>query len=275
MSHHAHLRNTAVFGALVGLAALAAPCAPQPIEAQGTAASASDTDGLPFFSGERLTYRVRVSRFGGSGKGEMTVEGPVDLRGRPTYVLRSNVETRVGPVKAVNRSESWLDVVRMATLRFSKRERSLGSKLAESVELFPERRVWQTADGRVGASPTDAPLDELSFIYFLRTISLVPDSTYRYERHFDPARNPTIVRVLGRERVETRAGTFSTLLIEMRVKDPARYRGDGVIRINMTDDHCRLPVRIVSDVPLAGEATLTLEAHSHPVGHGRIGVRVE
>ena len=272
MYNRSHLRKTGVLGARVALALL---CATGATEAQGMAASASDDDQLPFFSGERLTYRVRVSRFGGSGKAELTVEGPVDLRGTSTYVLRSNVQTRVGPVKAVNRSESWLDVVRMATLRFTKRERSVVSNAAESVELFPERRAWQTADGRVGESGTDAPLDELSFIYFLRTTLLRPDSTYRYDRHFDPARNPTVVRVLGREQVKTPAGAFSTLLIEMRVRDPARYRGDGVIRINMTDDHCRLPVRIVSDVPLAGEATLTLEAHSHPIGHGRNGLKVE
>ena len=269
MLHRKHFTRHAALGALVGLAVLVALCAPRPGDAQGTDTPASEGDGLPFFAGERLTYRVRVSRFGGSGKGEMTVEGPIYLRGTATYVLRSNVQTRVGPVKAVNRSESWLDVVRMATLRFRKHERSIVSNAAESVELFPERRVWQAADGRAGESGTDTPLDELSFIYFLRTIPLAPDSAYRYDRHFDPARNPTIVRVLGREKVKTQAGTFTTLLVEMRVKDPARYRREGVIRINMTDDHCRLPVRIVSDVPLAGEATLTLEAHSHPMAHGQ------
>ena len=269
MLHRKHFTRHAALGALVGLAVLVALCAPRRGDAQGTDSPATGGDGLPFFAGERLTYHVRVSRFGGSGKGEMTVEGPIYLRGTATYVLRSNVQTRVGPVKAVNRSESWLDVVRMATLRFRKHERSIVSNAAESVELFPERRVWQTADGRAGESGTDTPLDELSFIYFLRTIPLAPDSAYRYDRHFDPTRNPTIVRVLGREKVKTQAGTFTTLLIEMRVRDPARYRGEGVIRINMTDDHCRLPVRIVSDVPLAGEATLTLEAHSHPMGHGQ------
>ena len=269
MLHRKEYTRHAAPGALVGLAALVALWAPRPGNAQGMASTAAEGTDLPFFAGERLTYRVRVSRFGGSGKGEMTVEGPVDLRGTATYVLRSNVQTRVGPVKAVNRSESWLDVMRMATLRFRKHERSIVSNAAESVELFPERRVWQTADGRAGDSGTDTPLDELSFIYFLRSIPLAPGSAYRYDRHFDPARNPTLVRVLGRETVKTPAGTFSTLLIEMRVKDPARYRGEGVIRINMTDDHCRLPVRIVGDVPFAGEATLLLEAHSHPMGHAR------
>lgn len=234
---------------------------------QGDAAPVAAVEQLPFFVGERLTYRVRTSRFGGSGKGEMTVEGPVDLRGTSAYVLRSNVETRVGPVKAVNRSESWLDVDRMTTLRFRKRERSLVSSGSEAVELFPETKTWKAADGRTGESESEFPLDELSFVYFLRTVPLALDSTYRLDRHFDRARNPTTVRVVRREVVTTPAGRFTTLLLEMRVKDPARYRGDGVIRINLTDDHCRIPVRIESAVPLAGDATLTLERHTHPMFH--------
>ena len=50
------------------------------------ASPAADSDALPCFAREQLQYRVVVSRFGGSGKGEMTVEGPVDLRGTPTRV---------------------------------------------------------------------------------------------------------------------------------------------------------------------------------------------
>jgi hypothetical protein len=222
----------------------------------------ADPGNLPFFVGERLVYTVRTSRFGGSGTGEMRVDGPVEVRGVPAYLLSSNIETRVGPTKAVNRSQSWLDPRRMASLRFRKRERSLVSSGSESVEMFPDQRTWEAANGRKGVSATDAPLDELSFIYFLRTVPLAVDSTYRFDRHFDSARNPTTVRVVGRETLITPAGRFETLVVEMRVKDAERYRGDGVIRINLTDDHCRLPVRIESSIPVAGSAVLTLEALS-------------
>jgi hypothetical protein len=222
----------------------------------------------PFFAGERLTYGVRLSRFGGSGKGEMSVEGPVEIRGISVYLLKSTVETRVGPMKVVNRTESWLDATRMAALRFRKRERSFGTGGGdESVEMFPEQRRWEAKDGRAGDSMSDAPLDELSFIYFLRTVSLDADSVYRFDRHFDTARNPTTVRVVGREEITTPAGRFSTVVVEMRVRDAGRYNGDGIIRINLSDDPCRLPVRIESSVPVAGKATLTLERFSHQPGH--------
>jgi hypothetical protein len=52
----------------------------------------------------------------------------------------------------------------------------------------------------------------------------------------------------------------------MRVKDPRRYRGEGVIRISLSDDDRRLPVRIESRMPMLGRAVLTLEAFTPPTG---------
>ena len=223
---------------------------------------------LPFFVGERLTYQVKVARVGAMGRGAMTVDGPVSVRGQATVHLRFGFSTRVGPVKVTNESESWLDARQMRALRFHKHERHPLSSHDERVELFPEERRWERAGGGAGESTTDRPLDELSFIYFLRTLPFALDSAYRFDRHFEAARNPTTVRFVGREPVVTPAGKFQTLLIEMRVKDPRRYKGgEGVIWINLTDDGCRLPVRIQSQVPIAGAAVLTLESHTHPPEH--------
>jgi hypothetical protein len=257
------LTNGAVVAVALGLVSgsVGAQAIPATAEARGQEAHA-----LPFSVGERLTYRVRLARFGGKGAAEFRVDGPVDVRGTPTYLLRSTVETSVGLVKVVNRSESWLDPRRMASHRFRKRERTLASSHSETVEMFPASRRWESGDGGSGETLSDAPLDELSFIYFLRTVPLAADSTYRFDRHFDASRNPTTVRVLGRETVTTAAGTFATVAIEMRVMDAGRYHGEGVIRINLTDDHCRIPVRIQSTVPVAGAAVLTLESRTPAAG---------
>src|SRR6185436_1073676 len=96
----------------------------------------------------------------------------------------------------------------------------------EDVEMDADGRSWRTADGRAGTSPTDQPLDELSFIYMLRTLSLGDDSVVTFNRHFDPERNPTVVRSLGAGSVKTDAGTFATREIEMRVHDTRRYKGE-------------------------------------------------
>jgi hypothetical protein len=213
---------------------------------------------LPFAAGERLVYQVRMQRLGNVGRTVMMVGGPTEIRGTEVHLLRFDFDAKVGFVKATDRTQSWVDLSRMATLRFSKHERHPLSRHDEQVEMYPERRTWESKEGETGESPTDAPLDELSFMYFLRTIELVEGSELRFDRHFEAARNPTTVRVVRKEAVTTAAGEFSTWLLEMRVRDPRRYKGEGVIRINISDDRCRLPVRIRSSMPIVGHATMTL-----------------
>jgi hypothetical protein len=225
-------------------------------------AQAPASDQLPFAVGERLTFRAHAARVGVTGRATMWVEGPDDVRGRNTYLLRFDLRAGLGPLKAVDRTESWFDPAAMASVRFHKHERHPLSKHTERIELFPERHRWEADDGRTGESPTEAPLDELSFMYYIRTLPLAAGATYTLERHFEAGRNPARVRVLGRERIATPAGEFATVLLELRVKDPRRYRGDGTIRLHLTDDERRVPVRIESMMPIIGNAVLTLESYA-------------
>jgi hypothetical protein len=220
---------------------------------------------LPFDSGERLRYRVSVGKMGAVGDGEMRVDGPVDVRGTETLVLRSEIHARFGFVTKTEVAESWIDPTRMAALRYTKRTHGTFTRDDEqSVELFPNDQRWEDKQGRRGQSPTSAPLDELSFIYYLRTLPLTSDTADRVVRHYDPARNPITIRVLGRDTVRTKAGTFPTIFVEMRVKDPRRYGGEGVIRLHLSDDCYRYPVRIESTVPIFGATVLTLESYTRP-----------
>lgn len=224
---------------------------------------AQSHDTLPFATGERLTYRLRVPKMHASGRGTMWIEGPVDVRGTAAYLLRFEMKAGLGPIKGVDRTHSWLDRDRMTSLRYTKHESHPLSRHDEAVELFPDEKRWDAGSNGSGESASDAPLDELSFLYFLRTLPLVSDTAIAFSRHFDAERNPTIVRVAGRETLTTGAGVFRTIVVEMRVKDPRRFRGDGVIRIHLTDDRCRLPVRIESAMPVLGTTVLTLESHTH------------
>jgi hypothetical protein len=48
----------------------------------------------------------------------------------------------------------------------------------------------------------------------------------------------------------------------MHVRDPKHYKGVGLIKLNIETSACRLPVRIVSRMPIVGTTTLTLMAHT-------------
>ncbi|WP_396207554.1 DUF3108 domain-containing protein [Gemmatimonas sp.] len=217
---------------------------------------------LPFPLGEVLDYRVSVSLGGNIGRGQMRVEGPVTERGIPTWRLVSEMQAKRAFVKATDRTTSWVDPVKFATLRFEKSERHPLARSDEQVEMNLVAGTWRDDDGREQTLGSPLPLDELSFLYFLRTIPLDQEGSYQYHRHFDEQRNPTLVTVGAEETVQTEAGRFTTRVVIMHVKDPAHYQGVGLIRINLDTSPCHIPVRIVSRMPIVGTTTLSLVARS-------------
>lgn len=217
---------------------------------------------LPFGPGEEMVYRAS-GRLGRIGTGTMRVDGPETTDGRRTILLRFDFSGRVGPARVEDHTRSWLDPASFHALRYTKHERSPVTRVDVDVRFDPARGSWRTAAGETGALATEEPLDELSFLYFLRTLPLEDGQTLNLTRHYDPERNPVQVRVLGRRRIETPAGEFATVEVEMRVRDPERYRGKGgAIRLFLTDDERRLPVRIESSVPVLGRMVLTLVSHT-------------
>lgn len=217
---------------------------------------------LPFAPGERITYSVQVERLGNIGQATMSVGGPVDVRGTPTYLLRSETRAGIGPLKGSQLTQSWLDPVTMRSLRFSEHERRLFSSRNRAVEIYPVEQHWTADNGEFGETLTTLPLDELSFIYFLRSLPSRQDTSYEFNRHFEASRNPITVRVIHGGNITTPIGAFATTLMEMHVRDPLRYRGEGVIRLFLSDDACRIPVRVESTAPGVGSVVLTLESYT-------------
>jgi hypothetical protein len=226
----------------------------------------SETAALPFSIGEKLTYEVSIANGGKVGTATMWIEGPVDVRGTSTYLLRFDSRIRIALLSAVSRSSSWFDPLRGSSLRFLKYEQNPLTHNDESVDLYPDQKEWRSAKGDSGQSLSNTPLDELSFMYFIRTLPMTPGATYRFDRHFDAARNPTTVSVIRREVIPTPMGELRVILVEMRVRDPRHFKGEGVIRIHLTDDECRLPARIESTMPVVGTAVLTIASQNSLCG---------
>lgn len=219
-----------------------------------------DSVSLPFSAGEKLSYDVTIASGSRVGQATMWIEGPANVRGTNTLLLRFDSRIRFMLLPAVSRSSSWFDPVRGASLRFLKVEKNPLSRHDESVEVYPGEKRWQSADGEKGASLSDSPLDELSFMYFIRTLPMTAGRTYSFDRHFDPTRNPISVSVIRREVIPTPMGELHVIRLEMRVRDPRHYAGEGVIRIHLSDDECRVPVRIESTMPIVGTAIMTINS---------------
>lgn len=217
---------------------------------------------LPFAAGERITYRVTAKGMGTIGQATMSVGGPVDVRGTATLLLYSKTVGGFGPFKGSQTSESWFDPIARRSLRFYERERHFLSTHITRVEIYPDKGTWVADDGTSGETLTNESLDELSFIYFLRTLPVTPHTDYQFNRHFDAARNPVRIRVTQGDTITSDLGRFNTTLMEMHVRDPHRYKGEGVIKVYLTNDKCRVPVRIDSDVPVVGAFVLNIESYT-------------
>jgi hypothetical protein len=229
-----------------------------------SAATPQASTPLPFGIGERLSFVVSTARRGKIGEAVMSLTGPVDVRGTPTILASFDTRVRFLLMNGSDETRSWIDPADLMSLRFATHKHGPFSSSTDSVDVFPSLHQWTGLGGLAGTITSDHPLDELSFIYFLRTAVFVPGVTQSFDRHYDTRRNPTTVRVIKRETLRTPAGTFNTVQIEMRVKDGTNYTGEGVLHLWISDDPCHLPVRIESAVPILGTGILTLQRAETP-----------
>jgi hypothetical protein len=230
---------------------------------------AQTPDSLPFAIGERLTYSVRSAKLGTVGQAVMAVGGPVTVRGTPAVVASFTVAVRVAYfVRGSNVSRSWIDASHLASLRFTKHEHRPLLSEDDSVEIFPAGRRWLRANGDSGATATNAPLDALSFLFFLRTLPLVIDTIYSSNRFYDQRRIPTTVHVIRRDTLTTPAGKFRTALVEMRLADALHDGKGSVVRVWLSDDHWRIPVRMETSMALLGTGVFTLQSIVHGASAG-------
>jgi hypothetical protein len=179
------------------------------------------------------------------------------LRDEPAVQLRFDFDGSLGPFPVTNHSRSWLSATRWASLRYEVEERSPFSSGQDVIDIFPDEQRW-VGTREAGATLSADALDELSFLYAVRTLPLTPGRTFRMDRHFDSRRNPAVIRVLDREVVRVPAGTFETVRVEMQVRDP-RCGGQALVRMNVSLDEYRIPVRIASPCPI--ESVFELQVH--------------
>ncbi|MEP7381902.1 MAG: DUF3108 domain-containing protein [Gemmatimonadota bacterium] len=213
---------------------------------------------VPFTVGERLVYDVKFGAIK-VGRGSMEVLDTVTLRGRPAWHTRFRVRGGIPFYRVDDVLESWIDRVDFNSLRFVQDFEEGGKNRERRYEIYPERAVFQENDKAEEASVAH-PLDDGSFLYFIRTIPLEVGQTYEFQRYFRPDRNPVIVKVLGRETITVPAGTFRTLVLQPIIKSKGIFSENGQARIWLSDDAYRIMVQMKSRTKI-GSLNLYLQSH--------------
>ena len=219
------------------------------------------TQGVPFGVGERFTYDVKLGPFK-AGRGSMEVVSLDTVRGVATWHTVFRVKGGMLGYKADNTMESWIDTATMASLRFTQDFEQTGSDRKRRYEIFPDRAVYQEGEKPEQPSVSD-PLDDASFIYFIRTVPLEIGRTYSFERYFRPDRNPVRIKVLRRETVKVPAGTYQTIVVQPIIKAKGIFSENSKAEIWFSEDANRIMVQMKADLPV-GSLNLFLTSARPP-----------
>lgn len=204
----------------------------------------------PFAVGETLQFEARLGIIP-VGTATMSVNPMTRERGREAFVFAATGEGRPLGIRVGAELTSYVGTSGFNSLRFHRRVFQGGSVDEAQFQIIPDSsRYREEGNPQDWASPRN-PLDELAFLYYLRTVPLKPGATYQIARYFKTGYNPVQVRVVGRETRELPGGrTGPVLQLEITSR---------TLRMNvaMTDDARRLPVEMELPLPF-GQVTLEL-----------------
>ena len=111
--------------------------------------------------------------------------------------------------------------------------------------------MWDREDNdETGPMPTKSPFDDISFLYFIRTLPLEVGDTYTFDRYFKDTGNPVIIEVIRRDSLETEAGVFGTIVVRPSFQSEGLFSEDGEAELHFSDDERRVLVYMKVDLPL-------------------------
>ena len=236
------------------VAALAFLLAAAPVDAQAR----QERMPVPFGVGERLDYDVRFGRLS-VGSGSMEVAELENIRGRETWHTVLRIRGGTFFYRIDDTYESWFDTRTGNSLRY-RQDQKQGRRVAERLyEIFPERSEYTENGGPTHESVRE-PLDEGSFLYFIRTTPLVVGQTYVFERFYRLDRNPVIIKVLRRERVRVPAGEFDAIVVQPIIKSSSIFGENGHAEVWLSDDKNRIMLQMKSGLSF-GSINLYLKSY--------------
>ena len=210
---------------------------------QFAAAAVSPPAAYPFGVGERFDYSAKLGMLS-VGTASIQVASIDTVRGQPAFVFLFSLDASALMFKIQSSLESWTSVQGFRSLRFRQDSKENSRRYLREYEIFGDSGYYRQRQA-TATTPTSAePLDDASFLYFVRTTPLEVGKNYRFERHFKPELNPILIRVLKREMVELPDGTKVPCLVLNPVVGDKMFSERADARLWITDDARRIPVQI-------------------------------
>lgn len=227
--------------------------------AAGPAVAAAQTaTSYPFGVGERFQYSAKLG-FLRLGTGTIEVAGVDTVRGAPSFVFRFELSGGNSLYRLNSVLESRTGIADFRSRRFTQDNNENGKIRERHYEIFPDSGFYRL-DGEPRPQPTVAqPLDDTAFLYFIRSFPLQVGRTYELDYYFRKEKNPLVIKVEKRERMDLPDGTkVECLVIRPIMGDRGIFAERADARVWLTDDARRIPVQIRSRYPF-GTVILRLE----------------
>ena len=220
---------------------------------------------VPFAPGEKATYRVSLGIVGNVGHGSLEVDSTMDMvNGHTSYGLTMKLSGGVPFARVEDEYHSWLDATHLFSRRFKQDQHEVRYERHRTFDFFPEQLIWKRTDNNEqGTLPTAQPLDDLSFLYYIRTLPLEVGKTYILNRYFVDEGNPVTVKVLRKQVYTTpNLGKFNTIVVQPIIKTKGLFSEGGQAEVYFTDDSKRILVAMKSKVKILKSLDMVLESYS-------------
>lgn len=229
--------------------------------AAGVAFPAADPAAVPFGVGETATYDVK---FGAVrvGTASTQVEGIEDVRGISAWHTVFRLKGGTFFYHVNDEFESWIDRATLSSLRFYQTQQEGSNDRRKRYEIYPDRAMYVEMDKHPPREHPGVkdPLDDGSFLFFIRTVPLEVGRVYESDRYFRPERNPVRVRVVRKETISVPAGTFNCIVVQPVIKTPGIFSENGQAEVWLTDDARHIVVQLKSKLSF-GSINLYLKSY--------------
>lgn len=217
-----------------------------------------------FTVGEHLEFDVRYG-FIVAGKAVLEIPKYEEHRGRKCLYIESRVNSL--PFfstfyKVEDKYVSVIDVEGIFPWRFEQHIREGGYKRDFEAEFDHILNIAKTNEGTY---PIDQYAhDILSAFYYTRTLDyskMKPGQRTELKNFYKDTTYTLEVKFKGRQKVEVKAGTFNTIIIEPIIQGGGLFKAEGTLLIWITDDEKKVPVMVKSRI-VVGSITAELTKYS-------------
>jgi hypothetical protein len=242
---------------------IALPGQPGNIAAEDSSWFVREVENRAFGVGEYLEFGINYGMIS-AGWATMSIPEMIDCGPKKCYRIISIAHSNdfvsmFYPIR--DTVESQIDSQGIFTRYFRKHLRE-GNYRTDKITNFDQRQHLAIT-GKDTIATYSFVQDVLSSLYYIRTQTIEPGKEIYIDNHTDKKNYPLRVIVYGREKVEVPAGKFNCLVVEPVMRYEGIFKAKGKIKIWLTDDQYKIPVKMQSEVNLLGSISAKLKKYTY------------